>query len=74
MNGSRELTVREVAERINKHYVTTLNLIYKGYLRAVKRGGTWFVTAEEVERFIREGNYKSEGTENEKVDCSTDSV
>lgn len=60
MDEIKELTVREAAVQINKHYVTTLNLIYKGYLRAVKKGGTWYVTTQEVERFNREGNYETE--------------
>jgi len=58
VDAKRELTVREAARHINKHYVTTLNLIYKGYLRAVKKGGNWYVTEEEVDRFNREGNYE----------------
>ena len=74
MDGGRELTVREAAERINKHYVTTLNLIYKGYLRAVKKGGNWYVPVEEVDRFNREGNYRGEDTQNEKADRCTDTI
>lgn len=60
----RELSVQEVASLIGKHYVTTLKLIHTGKIRAVRKGGQWYVTEEEVERFNREGNYverKEEG-------------
>ncbi len=58
------LSVKEVAARIGKHYVTTLNLIYKGHLRAVKRGGTWYVEVAELERFIKDGNYEEKEVQN----------
>jgi len=54
----KEVPVREAAVMIGKHYVTTLNLIYKGYLRAIKKGGNWYVSLEEIERFNQEGNYE----------------
>jgi excisionase family DNA binding protein len=56
----RELTLHEAAERIGKHYITTLKLARSGKLRAIKKGGQWYVTEEEVERFNREGNYKGD--------------
>lgn len=56
-NQKSELTISEAAEAIGKHYITTLRLAHQGYLRAIKKGGAWYVKREEIERFNREGNY-----------------
>lgn len=55
-----ELTIQETAARINKHYITTLKLVHRGQLRGIRRGGQWYVTEAEVDRFLREGNYQEE--------------
>lgn len=65
----RELTLQETASRIGKHYITTMKLIHKGYLRAIRRGGQWYIREEEVERFLREGNYVPPSETKEEEDA-----
>lgn len=56
----QNLTVKEVAARLNTSYYTALGYIHKGYIRGIRKGGQWEVSEEELARYQREGNYKEE--------------
>jgi excisionase family DNA binding protein len=55
-----QLTVEEVAQRLNVHPETVRRYLREGHLKGVRRGGLrigpakWWVEEEEVERFKRE--------------------
>lgn len=51
-----ELSIKEVANRLGTTYHTTLNCIKRGQLRALRRGGKWYIEEQEVVRFEKEGN------------------
>ncbi len=55
------LTIQDVAVRLDKHYNTVVNYIRSGKLKAVKVGGQWRVTSEELLRFRTQGNLVREG-------------
>lgn len=50
--------VKEAAHYLKISYTTALKYIRSGALRAVRRGGRWFTSEEELGRFEREGNYE----------------
>lgn len=50
------LTIHEVAVRLDLHYQTVINFIRSGKLKAIKVGGQWRVTSEELLRFRTQGN------------------
>ena len=47
------LTLQEVAERLDVHYMTVYRYVRLGVLTAEKSGGTWRVAPEVVEAFIQ---------------------
>ena len=46
-----DLTINEAAEKLGVHYMTAYRYVRTGLLPGVKDGGTWFVTAEDLEKF-----------------------
>ena len=63
-DAERYHTVKEIAEALDVSYVTALRYIKKGLLKSIRIGGQWRIPAEELSRFIREGNL-SRGCGNE---------
>jgi len=63
MGDRNWLGVKEVAAELHVHYITALELIHRGLLRATRVGRRWRVSREELERFKREGNYTPEEQE-----------
>jgi excisionase family DNA binding protein len=55
METNELLSLREVAERVGVHYMTAYRWVRTGRLPATKRGGTWVVESQEVERLAIEG-------------------
>ena len=51
-------SVNDVAEIFNIHASTVKRLIYEGEIKAIKIGGQWKITEEEVQRLIDEGSTK----------------
>lgn len=43
-------SLKEVAEILKIHYVTVFRFVQQGKIKAVKVGGQWRVTEEELER------------------------
>ena len=62
-----KLTPQEVAERINRSYVTTLKYIKRGFIKGTRRGGRWEVDPSEVDRFLNEGNYSTDIDNEEEI-------
>ena len=50
MDADREITLQEVAERLNVHYMTAYRYVRTGRLSARREGGHYQVSAAEVER------------------------
>ena len=50
MNADRQITLQEVAERLNVHYMTAYRYVRTGRLSARREGGHYQVSAAEVER------------------------
>lgn len=50
------LRIKEVSAELDVSYVTVINYIKRGHLRAFKVGGQWRIKPSELERFKREGN------------------
>lgn len=58
------ISLRKAAKIIGVSYPTATRLRIAGHLRCVKTGGIYRVYQEELERFLREGNYQGkEGRE-----------
>lgn len=55
-----QLRVKEVAAILDVSYVTVINYIRRGQLRAHKAGGQWRVYPQELDRFRAEGNVEEE--------------
>lgn len=47
-------SLKEVAEILKIHYVTVFRFVQQGKIKAVKIGGIWRVSEEEIKR-IKEG-------------------
>jgi len=54
------VSLRRAAKIIGVSYPTAARLRVAGHLRCVKTGGIYRVYQEELERFLREGNYQGE--------------
>jgi excisionase family DNA binding protein len=54
--GRRYLTLNKLVERLGVTYQTGLRYIKRGYLKGVKRGGSWLIYEEELRRFLESGN------------------
>ncbi len=52
----KQFTIKELAETLGVHYITALNYVRRGRLKAIKIGGQWRVLESELERFMTEGN------------------
>ena len=46
------LTLEAAAQRIGVHYMTAYRYVRLGRLQAIQRGGRWWVSAREVDRFV----------------------
>lgn len=59
------MNLRRAAETLGVSYPTALKYVQSGALLAVKKGGAWDISEEEIIRFEVEGNAvnKSEGAE-----------
>lgn len=69
MNSFDDLTVKEVSQELDVSYTTVLNMIKRKELKAIKRGGCWYVTKDELQRFEKEGNHPDSMKE-DLDDCS----
>jgi excisionase family DNA binding protein len=49
--------LRKLALIIGRSYPTTLTMVKKGYIDAVRVGGQWRVPEQEVWRFLKHGNH-----------------
>ena len=65
MAPKKSYTVKEASEVLDRCYHTVLKYIHKKWLKASQIGGEWKITAEELERFQREGNLPSDPKEEE---------
>lgn len=50
------LKPKDVAAILDVSYITVMNYIKSGRLKAFKRGGQWRITPRELDRFITKGN------------------
>jgi len=50
------LTLKEVAKELRKSYNTVFRYTKLGFIKAIRIGGQWRITQEELERFKAEGN------------------
>jgi len=50
------LTPKDVAAELDVSYVTVINYIKKGHIKAFKIGGQWRLYPSELERFKAKGN------------------
>ena len=55
-----ELTLHEVADELGVHYMTAYRYVRLGMLEATKRGRSWVVTREDLDRFIQAPTEPSE--------------
>lgn len=55
-DNSERLSFTEVAKRIGKDRATVRRWVHRGYIQGQRYGGRTYVTAGELERFLREGN------------------
>lgn len=55
-DGPALLTMTQVGERLGRNRATIRQWIKRGYLRGKQVNGRTYVTAAELERFLREGN------------------
>jgi excisionase family DNA binding protein len=53
LNADRQITLQEVAERLNVHYMTAYRYVRTGRLAAHREGGQYQVSAAEVEKLRR---------------------
>ncbi len=53
MSGARELSLPEVAEALQVHYMTAYRYVRQGRLRARKDGARWLVKEDDVARFAQ---------------------
>lgn len=67
MEETNDLTIKRVAQELDISYTTVLNMVYRDQLKAVRRGGRWFISEEEFNRFQKEGNHpdSKEGEEDQ---------
>ena len=49
---SSEMSLNEAAEKLGVHYMTAYRYVRTGLLPAAKSGGTWRVTAEDLQKFL----------------------
>ena len=52
------LTIKEAASALRKSYNTVFRYVKLGFIKALRIGGQWRITEEELERFKLEGNRK----------------
>ena len=57
MDADREITLQEVAERLNVHYMTAYRYVRTGRLAARREGGHYQVSAAEVEKLRAAKNH-----------------
>jgi excisionase family DNA binding protein len=61
LDADREITLQEVAERLNVHYMTAYRYVRTGRLSARREGGHYQVSAAEVEKLRRRQNRPRRG-------------
>jgi excisionase family DNA binding protein len=61
METNELLSLREVAERVGVHYMTAYRWVRTGRLPATKRGGTWVVEPEALERLAGDSGAETTG-------------
>lgn len=55
---SEDITIKEIAERLEVSYITALNYVRNGQIRGGRQiGRIWKVPKEEFERFLKDGNF-----------------
>jgi len=62
-----KFSVREVAIELGVCYSTALKLVHKGYIKGIQQGGRWYVTSDELKRYLREGNHPDSIKEEEEA-------
>jgi len=60
--GKGWVSLNQFARIANVSYPTALRMQKDGRVRTIRVGGIHRVYAEEVERFLKEGNFKGEGS------------
>jgi len=58
MKNNSFLTVEQVAESLQVHWQTVLNYIKSGKLEAVKLGKGYRISAESLDKFIKQSSTK----------------